>query len=126
VSVDRPVRVLIADDHALFAKTLETILDSDERLEVVGHADTGEQAVERAAALAPDVVVMDITMPVVDGLEATRRIRERSPGVCVVILTQSDLPADSVRAEKAGAVGYVPKGRAVRDLRSTILAAVAR
>lgn len=75
----QPVKVVIADDHGLFAEALEAILTVDGRVEVVGRARDGAQAVELAERLAPDVVLMDISMPVVDGFEATRRIRERFP-----------------------------------------------
>ena len=75
-SKPKPLRILIADDHRLFAEALEAILGSDERIEVVGQASDGEQAVELARKLGPDVVLMDVSMPVLDGFEATREIRE--------------------------------------------------
>ncbi|MGH3030140.1 MAG: response regulator [Gaiellaceae bacterium] len=115
-----PIRVLIADDQAPFAKMLETILDDDE-VEVVGRAANGQEAVELAAELEPDVVLMDLTMPVMDGLEATRKIREREPSARILMLTESDLRGDAVRVERAGADGYVPKTRIVGRLRGAIL-----
>jgi DNA-binding NarL/FixJ family response regulator len=117
------VRVLIADDNVLFAQTLEMILEDDERFEVVGSARDGVEAVELAESLNPDVVLMDITMPRVDGLEATRRLRELGSPVHVVVLTESDFPGDIVRAQRSGADGYVPKTRLVQRLRDAILEA---
>jgi DNA-binding NarL/FixJ family response regulator len=117
------VRVLIADDNVLFARTLETILEDDERFEVVGKAKDGVEAVELAESLHPDVVLMDITMPRVDGLEATRRLRELGSPAHVVVLTESDFAGDIVRAQRSGADGYVPKTRLVQRLRDAILEA---
>jgi DNA-binding NarL/FixJ family response regulator len=117
----RPIRVLIADDQAPFATMLETILADDEEVEVVGRAGNGKEAVDLAASLEPDVVLMDLTMPVMDGLEATRRIRECSPSARILMLTESSLRGDAVRAERAGADGYVPKTRIVGRLRGAIL-----
>jgi DNA-binding NarL/FixJ family response regulator len=115
--------VLIADDDVPFASMLETILVEDDRIEIVGRARTGEEAVELTASLKPDVVLMDITMPRMDGLEATRLIRDRGLGARVLMLTESGMPADAVRAERAGAAGYVSKRRIVSDLRDAVLSA---
>jgi DNA-binding NarL/FixJ family response regulator len=117
------VRVLIADDNVLFARTLEAILEDDDRFEVIGKAKDGVEAVELAESLHPDVVLMDITMPRVDGLEATRRLRELGSPAHVVVLTESDFPGDIVRAQRSGADGYVPKTRLVQRLRDAILEA---
>jgi DNA-binding NarL/FixJ family response regulator len=122
----RPIRVLIADDQTPFATMLETILADDEEVEVVGRAGNGQEAVELAAELEPDVVLMDLTMPVMDGLEATRKIRERRPSARILMLTESSLRGDAVRAERAGADGYVPKTRIVGRLRAAILEAAGR
>jgi DNA-binding NarL/FixJ family response regulator len=111
-----PIRVLVADDQPIFTAMLEAVLASDERVEVVGHAANGEQALELSAALSPDVVLMDISMPIMDGLEATRRLRELDPSARVLMLTESDLPGDVMRSRKAGAAGYVPKTRIAADL----------
>jgi two-component system NarL family response regulator len=115
-----PIRVLVADDQPVFTKMLEAVLASDERVEVVGHAANGKQALELAAELAPDVILMDISMPVMDGLEATRRLGELKSSPRVLMLTESDLPGDVMRARKAGATGYLPKTRIASDLSSAI------
>src|SRR5437870_4359706 len=88
------IRVLIADDHRLFAETLEALLATDDRVDVVGHAHDGREAVDRTLELEPDVVLMDIDMPVMDGFEATRRIRERNADPCILMLTGSNSRED--------------------------------
>jgi two-component system nitrate/nitrite response regulator NarL len=113
--------VLIADDHVLFAEALEAILVADGRLRVVGRARDGVEAVELAAELAPDVVLMDISMPVMDGIEATAKIRERAPDARVLILTGSTSPQDIDSARRAGAAGYVTKDRIAAELVREIL-----
>jgi DNA-binding NarL/FixJ family response regulator len=116
-----PIRVLVADDQAIFTAMLEAVLASDERVEVVGHATNGRQALELAATLSPDVILMDISMPIMDGLEATRRLRELDSPARVLMLTESDLPGDVMRARQAGAAGYLPKTRIASDLTGAIL-----
>jgi DNA-binding NarL/FixJ family response regulator len=118
------IRVLIADDHRLFVQALEAILASDKRLEVVGRARDGEEAVEQALRLEPDVILMDIAMPVVDGVEATKRIRENLRTACVVMLTGSDSRTDVARAREAGAAAYVTKDRIASHLVDTLLEVV--
>src|SRR5919202_226404 len=88
------IRVLIADAHRLFAQALEAILATDARIDVVGHARDGREAVSLASSLDPDVILMDIAMPVMDGFEATRQIRATTPGACVLMLTGSNSRAD--------------------------------
>jgi DNA-binding NarL/FixJ family response regulator len=116
-----PLRVLIADDHRLFAEALEAILATDERIEVVGQASDGGQAVELARRLDPDIVLMDVSMPVLDGFEATREIRAASDGVHVLMLTGSNSRADVDRSREAGASGYVTKDRIASELVSVIV-----
>jgi DNA-binding NarL/FixJ family response regulator len=117
----RPVRVLIADDEPLFVETVEALLAGDERVEVVGTAANGEQAVELATALTPDVTLMDISMPILDGIEATRRIRERFPNACVLVLTGSSISADVDRARQAGVAAFLTKDRLGTQLVNAIL-----
>ena len=117
----KPLRVVIADDHRLFAEALEAILTTDDRIEVVGQASDGAQAVELARTLDPDLVLMDVSMPVLDGFEATREIREESDGVRVLMLTGSNSRADVDRSREAGAAGYVTKDRIASELVATIV-----
>jgi DNA-binding NarL/FixJ family response regulator len=112
----KPIRVLIADDHRLFAEALEAILTAEPEIEVVGLARDGEQAVEQSLALKPDVILMDIAMPVVDGVEATKRIRKKHERACVLMLTGSNSRSDVARAREAGAAGYVTKDKIAAQL----------
>ena len=120
-----PVRVLVADDHRLFAEALEAMLAGQERIECVGVAANGREALERAADLLPDVVLMDISMPVLDGIEATRRLRKAHPEVRVVMLTGSSAEQDVARSRKAGASGYLTKDAIAASLVDAILDAAA-
>jgi len=105
-----PLRVLIADDHPLFAETLGLTLDFDERVEVAGSAQNGKEAVRLALELQPDAVLMDLEMPVLDGIHATRMLRRLLPACPVVVLTASLSPEDAHRARTAGAAAYLTKG----------------
>src|SRR5512132_3457608 len=91
-AVRPPIRVLVVDDHALFAEALMLTLGIDDRIEVVGSASSGVEAVSLAEALRPDVVLMDVHMPSMDGIEATRRVRNVSPGSRVVMVTAARSP----------------------------------
>ncbi len=104
-----PLRILLVDDHLLFRKGLMRLLDVQPAFRVVGEARDGLEAIEEARQLRPDVVLMDISMPDCDGLEATRRIKARMPDVKVVMLTVSDREQDLVAAVRAGAEGYLLK-----------------
>jgi DNA-binding NarL/FixJ family response regulator len=104
-----PARVLIADDHALVREGLRAVLEGEGGIEVVGEAGDGEEAVASCAELLPDVVLMDVRMPRMDGLEATRRVKARTPGVSVVMVTMHENPDYLLEAVRAGAAGYVLK-----------------
>ncbi|HKC22626.1 MAG TPA: response regulator transcription factor [Gaiellaceae bacterium] len=120
-SRDEKIRVLIADDHRMFAEALEAILGTDERLEAAGHAADGADAVRLALQLRPDVILMDISMPVMDGLQATKQIRKQWPTACILVLTGSNARSDVDRAREAGAAGYVTKERIAAELIDAIV-----
>jgi DNA-binding NarL/FixJ family response regulator len=114
------LRVLIADDHALFRRGLEMVLNSEPDIEVVGEAHDGEQAVDRAAELMPDVVLMDVRMPRRSGIEATQKIKEQLPHVKILVLTNSDEEADLYDSIKAGASGYLLKEISTEEVAESI------
>jgi DNA-binding NarL/FixJ family response regulator len=126
VNLPQKIRVLIADDHRMFAEALQAILGTDERLEVVGQAADGAEAVRLALELQPDVTLMDISMPVMDGLQATKQIRRQWPAACVLMLTGSNSKTDVDRAREAGAAGYVTKERIAAELVDAILEIASR
>ncbi len=115
-----PLKLVIVDDNDLFVSALEGLLESESSLEVVGRAANGASAAELAAELQPDVVLMDLSMPEMDGFEATPLVREQAPTAAIVVLTGSDDPADQERARAAGAAGYVTKDRILGELVTTI------
>jgi two-component system nitrate/nitrite response regulator NarL len=125
-AVSNKIRVLVADDHRLFADTLEALLATEDRVTVVGSARNGKEAVRLAGKLRPDVILMDISMPVMDGFEATRRIRKDRQDACVLMLTGSNSRADVDLARKAGAAGYVTKDRIAAELVDAIVEVVNR
>jgi two-component system, NarL family, nitrate/nitrite response regulator NarL len=125
-AVSNKIRVLIADDHPLFAETLTALLATEPRIEVVGTAGDGKEAVRLWRKLEPDVILMDISMPVMDGFEATRRIRKEHDDACVLMLTGSNSRTDVDRARKAGAAAYVTKDRIAAELIEAIVEIAAR
>jgi DNA-binding NarL/FixJ family response regulator len=104
------IRILIADDHQLFRDGLRALLTSDPEAELVGEAATGEEAIARAADLQPDVIVMDIQMPGLNGIEAVRQIVRASPHVSILMVTMFDDDPSVFSAMRAGAKGYLLKG----------------
>nr|MDT0662587.1 response regulator transcription factor [Micromonospora sp. DSM 115978] len=118
-----PVRVLLVDDQALFREALAVLLGVPDGIEVVGEAGDGAEALDRAAELRPDVVLMDLRMPVLDGVAATRRLRVEQPGVRVIALTTFDDDEDVFAALRAGAVGYLLKDVSSEKLVEAVLAA---
>lgn len=115
-----PIRVLLADDHAVVRSGLRALLSGEPDVQVVGEASTGREAVAKAEALRPDVAVMDISMPDMDGLEATRAIRQRGLPTQVVVLTVHADDEYLLRALDAGACGYVVKSASDTDLLQAI------
>ncbi len=114
--------MLIVDDHAVFRRGLELVLSDEPDLEIVGEAADGLEAIERAADLLPDVVVMDVRMPGVGGIEAARRIRHAQPATKVVMLTGSEDEEDLFAAVRVGATGYLLKEAAIEELPGAVRA----
>ena len=116
------IRILVVDDHAIMRDGIRALLNLRDDIEIVGEASEGNEAIEKAEELAPDVIVMDIAMPGMDGLEATRRITKKNPKVKVLVLSQHDNKEYILSAIKAGVVGYVPKRALGLELVSAIRA----
>ena len=121
----RPLRVLLVDDHAAFRAGLRALLGTDPRLDVVGEASSGSAAIAAVASTSPDVVLMDVSMPGIDGIEATRAIVDGAPHVAVVVLTMHDDDATVFAMLRAGARGYVLKGANRTELLRAVHAAAA-
>lgn len=119
------IRVLVADDHAMVREGLASVLSADGDIDVVGAAANGEEAIALATTLAPDVVVMDLSMPVMDGVAATRGIRSVLPGARVLVLTSFTDRERVRRAIEAGAIGYQLKDAEPAELRAAVRAASA-
>ena len=117
------ISILVADDHALFRKGLRSLLEHQKGLEVVGEASTGLEAVTLAEELAPDVVLMDIKMPGLSGIEATKQILQENPHTGIILATMYDDAESVFSGMRAGARGYVLKGADPHDLRHAIEAA---
>jgi two-component system NarL family response regulator len=119
------IRVMICDDHALFRRGLIMVLEAEDDIEVVAEAEDGDDAVEKAAEFVPDVILMDVRMPGVDGIEATRRIAEKVPTAKILMLTVSDEEEDLYEAIKAGATGYLLKEVSIEEVAPAARAVVA-
>jgi two-component system NarL family response regulator len=116
------IRVMICDDHALFRRGLIMVLESEDGIEVVGEAEDGEDAVGKAVELTPDVVLMDVRMPRVSGIDAARAISEAVPSTKILMLTVSDEEDDLYDAIKAGATGYLLKEISIEEVAHAIRA----
>jgi two-component system NarL family response regulator len=116
------IRVLLVDDHALFRRGLLLVLESEDGIEVVGEAEDGEEAIRKAEELAPDVVLMDVRMPRVSGIEATQRLAESLPTTRIIVLTVSDEEDDLYEAIKAGATGYLLKEISIEEVADAVRA----
>jgi DNA-binding NarL/FixJ family response regulator len=123
--VESTIRVLIADDHNLVREGLRAVLGSEPDMEVVGEAATGEEVFERAAELRPGVILMDLQMPGVNGIEATRRILEINPEIGIVVLTMFEDDDSVFSAMRAGARGYVLKGAPPSEILKVLRAVAA-
>jgi DNA-binding NarL/FixJ family response regulator len=114
--IEEPIRVLVADDHPVYREGLAVLLGSVPGMAVVGTAATGEDVVDLATSVQPDVVVMDVRMPGLDGVEATRRITEHSPHIAVLILTMYEDDDTVFATLRAGARGYLLKGANQKEI----------
>ena len=121
-----PIRVLVVDDHRIFTHALTTVLDQDDRFQVVGTAATGREAVRLAKDGQAEVVLMDMSMPVLDGPAATRRLVALEHAPCVIALSGHTDGLSRAAALEAGATAFVTKSEAFDDLVDTILAACGR
>ena len=120
--MDTPIRLLLADDHAVVRSGLRLLLEAQPDMAIVGEAENGADAIRRATELAPDVVLMDVEMPGMNGIEATRRIRAEAPATAVLALTMYEDDQYFFEMLRAGAAGYVPKRAAPDELVSAIRA----
>ena len=116
------MRVLITDDHAIVREGLRAVLSAQPDVEVIGEATSGEEAIRKAQELCPDIILMDITMPGINGLDATRQIRKQDPNMKILVLTMHEEDDYFYRILEAGASGYFVKGGSFNELLSALRA----
>jgi DNA-binding NarL/FixJ family response regulator len=114
------IRILVVDDHPIVRQGLKTLLEGHSGWQVIGEASDGAEALEKAGELNPDVMVLDVTMPRMNGLEACRLLRRQYPDLEILFVTQHDSPQMMREALEAGARGYVVKSNAARDLLAAV------
>jgi len=125
ISGGEPIRVVISDDHDLFRRGLRMVLEAEDDIEVVAEAADGQEAVAKVEELAPDLVLMDVRMPRMGGIEATRLIRQLFPSTRIIVLTVSDEEDDIYGAVKAGANGYLLKEVSIEEVADAVRAVFA-
>ncbi|MCA9779255.1 MAG: response regulator transcription factor [Candidatus Eremiobacteraeota bacterium] len=118
----RQIRVLLVDDHAFVRSGVKAILEFEDGIDVIGEAGSGLEAVEKAASLKPDLIIMDVNMPDLDGIEATRRIKEKHPSISVIVLTVNDEELFLIEAVRAGAASFLLKDSSSDQLINSIRA----
>ena len=118
----RQIRVLLVDDHAFVRSGVKAILEFEDGIDVVGEAGSGLEAIEKAESIKPDLIVMDVNMPDLDGIEATRRIKQKHPSISVIILTVNDEELFLIEAVRAGAASFLLKDSSSDQLISSIRA----
>jgi len=116
------IKIMLVDDHAILRDGIRALIGSHDDLEIVGEASEGKEAIEKVHELAPDVVIMDIAMPEMDGLEATRRIKKNNSKIKIIVLTQHDNEEYVLASIKAGTAGYLPKKAMGSELVSAVRA----
>lgn len=121
--MDNTIRIMLVDDHSVVRSGLSAFLSVNPDLELVGEAENGEQAVSRASAIQPDVILMDLMMPIMDGVAATAAIKKRNPNIQIIALTSFQEDELVQNALRAGAVGYLMKNVNARELAAAIRAA---
>ena len=122
----QPIRVLLVDDHAMFLAALHALLDHDDRIEIVGETDNGAHALELEERLHPDVALVDLQLPVMDGFETTKRLHERRPDLRVVVISGLSSEGVAEQAAAAGADAFLFKGGLHDEIVDTILEASAQ
>ncbi len=118
--MEKPIRVMLVDDHVFWRRGVQQIIDAEADMSVIAEASDGQEAIARALAANPDIILMDVNMPTVNGVEATRSIAEALPEVRIVMLTVSDTDENLFESIKAGAVGFLTKDVSPDDVTAAI------